>query len=258
MDAQTTCVTSAAAAAASTFRVPRMLVVTVRCTSTSASDGSRWAARWKITSGRTRATSRSSAFRSRMSACRYSVPPGRGRTGVTPRLTLTTRAGRYFASSSSSAAPMHPEPPVTSRWAPSSHRASGSVGRHRFRSAMARKRASSRAAAGLAACSERVAARSATSAASSSRACPGGAAARIRAMTVPAGSAAIDPPRYRAWQRAVPLAPRGYAAAGTAHKEIGTTPEVSSPVRKTGTLADTAGYLQTAGKRGPGDRPEMY
>src|ERR1035441_10885742 len=44
VEAQTTCGTPASAAAMSTLRVPRTLVDTVRCTSTSASPGSRWAA----------------------------------------------------------------------------------------------------------------------------------------------------------------------------------------------------------------------
>src|ERR1700679_1383479 len=51
VDAHTTWGTRAAAAAASTLRVPRTLVVTVPCTSASASAGERWAATWKMTSG---------------------------------------------------------------------------------------------------------------------------------------------------------------------------------------------------------------
>src|SRR2546421_12489296 len=57
VDAQTTCGTPATAAAASTLRDPSTLVVTVRCTSISASAGERCAATWKMTSGRNSAMS---------------------------------------------------------------------------------------------------------------------------------------------------------------------------------------------------------
>src|ERR1700735_3408681 len=59
VDAHTTWGTPAAAAAYSTLRVPSTFVVTVRCTSTSASAGERWAATWKMTSGLTCAISSS-------------------------------------------------------------------------------------------------------------------------------------------------------------------------------------------------------
>src|SRR2546430_16701702 len=51
VEAHTTCLTPASAAAVSTVRVPRTLVDTVRCTSTSARPGSRCAATWNIRSG---------------------------------------------------------------------------------------------------------------------------------------------------------------------------------------------------------------
>src|ERR1700729_3381449 len=55
VDAHTTWGTPSARAAPSTLWDPSALVVMVRCTSTSASAGERWAATWKMTSGLTSA-----------------------------------------------------------------------------------------------------------------------------------------------------------------------------------------------------------
>src|ERR1035437_3037122 len=82
----------------STLRVPRTLVDTVRCTSTSASPGSRWAATWKIKSGLTSPMSWSRAARSLTSAQRYSTMACLGRLSDTPRLTLIRRPGRRISS----------------------------------------------------------------------------------------------------------------------------------------------------------------
>src|ERR1700722_16459567 len=90
VEAQTTWGTPAASAASSTLRVPRTLVDTVRCTSTSARAGSRCAATWKITSGCTSRISASSAPRSRTSACRYSAV---GWAGPPPAARPPPRAG---------------------------------------------------------------------------------------------------------------------------------------------------------------------
>src|ERR1700722_1301946 len=73
VDAHTTWGTPAAAAAASTVRVPSTLVVTVRCTSTSARAGERCAATWKMTSGLTCAMTSSMRVRSLTSPTRYSA-----------------------------------------------------------------------------------------------------------------------------------------------------------------------------------------
>ena len=83
---------------------------TVRCTSTSASPGSRCAATWNTRSGLTSLISASMAARSLTSAYRYSAAACLGQLSVTPRLTLTRRPGHRAASWAISAEPMQPGP----------------------------------------------------------------------------------------------------------------------------------------------------
>src|SRR6266516_4208508 len=111
VDAYTTWGTPDRSAAETTFLVPSTLVVTVGWTSRSASPGSRCAATWNSTSGRTSATTDPSAGRSRTSACAYSAPAARGHPRVSPRLTLTSRRGRHAASWLIRTEPTHPVPP---------------------------------------------------------------------------------------------------------------------------------------------------
>src|SRR6266516_1657626 len=95
VDAYTTWGTPDRSAAETTFLVPSTLVVTVGWTSRSASPGSRCAATWNSTSGRTSATTDPSAGRSRTSACAYSAPAARGHPRVRPRLTRRELAHQH-------------------------------------------------------------------------------------------------------------------------------------------------------------------
>jgi hypothetical protein len=109
--------------------VPSTLVVTVWCTSVSASPGSRCEATWKTRSG---FSSLMRAFirpRSLTSAQVYSAPGCRGHPWVRPRLTLTIRAVLKAASCAIKLDPTQPVPPVTRITAPSSRVASRSFGR---------------------------------------------------------------------------------------------------------------------------------
>jgi hypothetical protein len=182
VEANTSCDAPASSAAAMTCLVPSTLVVTVRWTSRSASPGSRCAARWNTTSGRTAPKTAARLGRSLMSAWTYCAPATRGHPLVTPRLTLTSRAGRNRAICAISVEPMQPVPPVTRTVAPPSQPASSASGTAMPRRPRARNLVYSSPASGLAAISVCVRLRSSPSTLSSSRCCPGGAASRIAEM----------------------------------------------------------------------------
>ena len=154
----------------------------MRCTSTSASPGSRCAATWNTKSGLISRISSSMAVRSLTSARRYWAPSCLDQPRVTPRLTLTRRPGRRAASRVISVEPIQPVPPVTSTVASRNRSASSASGKHSPRSAIARKRACSSAAPVLAAMSDWVSSRNCAGTLSPRRRRPDGATARMGLM----------------------------------------------------------------------------
>ena len=192
VEANTSCGTWASSEAAMTFLVPSTLVVTVRWISRSASPGSRCAARWNTTSGRTSPKIVARPGRSLMSAWRYSAPASRGHPLVRPRLTLTSRAGRQRAICAISVEPMQPVPPVTRTVAPPSHSASSVSGTAMPRWPRARNLSYSSPASGLAAISACVRLLSSPSTRSSGCCRPGGAASCIAEM-ISEGVATAEP-----------------------------------------------------------------